>query len=230
MKVGEYKSLEKALDYNLKRFKGNLKFVHQAEMEIIEAWLASFGQKSIIFDLGAGTGRAIKSLLKAKPKIIYAFDESPAMLKLLKENYPNEIKKGLVKIMVGSSDKISLPGSSVDIVISLHVFKHIKDINQTLKETHRILKTGGVIIFDVLNINSIVRFNLGTCYALDKSSVIKSLEKNGFNIVKIVPLHAFGETVYNFPGSSIINLMDKFLTGTGLPIGTKFFILTKKHA
>ena len=225
---GEYKSPEKAKDYNTNRFSGNLKFAHIDEMEIVEPWIKPLEKKSIIMDLGAGTGRAIKLLLKFNPKLIYAFDQSPAMLKQLESNYPKEVKQGKVKVVVGSSNKISLSSNSVDVVVSLHVFKHIENIDKTLKEVHRILRSGGFILFDVLNINSIVRFNLGTCYALDKSSIINILGKNEFKAIKITPLHAFGETVYNFPGAETVNLIDKVLIKIGLP-GTKFFVLAQKY-
>ena len=231
MKVGEYKSPNRALDYNLNRFKDNLKFIHFDEMKALEKLISisKLKNQAIILDLGAGTGRAIKFLLRANPKKIYAFDQSPAMLKLLEENYPNEIKKGLVKTIVGSSNKITLPKNTIDIVVSLHVFKHIKDINPTLKEVNRILNQDGFIIFDILNLNSIIRFNLGTCYALDKVYVYKTLEKNGFLVKSILPLHIFGETVYNFGGVKIIDLIDKFISRTGFPISTKFFILAQKY-
>lgn len=228
---GEYKSPKRAQDYNLNRFKRGLALVDKDEMEILENWLPKkTSTNKTIFDLGTGTGRAIKVLLKSRPKTIYAFDQSRAMLKLLEENYPFQVKNGQIKIVVGSSDKIALDKSSIDIVVSLHVFKHLKDINPTLKEVNRILKNKGFIIFDVLNINSLIKFNLGTCYALDKSKLIETLEKNKFNIIMIIPLHVFGETVYNFPGARIINLVDKLVTKFGPTIGTKLFVMAQKNA
>ncbi len=227
---GEYKSPKRAQDYSLNRFKGGLAIVNKDEMEIIENWLSNkISTNKTIFDLGAGTGRAIRVFLKSRPKTIYAFDQSPAMLKLLKENYPTQIKKGQIKVIVGLANKIALDKNCIDIVVSLHVFKHLKDINPALKEVNRILKNKGFIIFDVLNINSLIKFNLGTCYALTKPSIIKILSKNGFNCLEIVPLHVLGETVYNFPGAHFINFFDKFLTKIRLPIGTKFFVLAQKN-
>lgn len=227
---GEYKSPKKAQDYNINRFKGGLALVDEDEMELIHGWLTNKSlPNETILDLGAGTGRALKALLKARPKTIYALDQSRAMLKLLEENYPEEVKKGQVKILVGSTNKIALDKNCIDTVVSLHVFKHIRDINPTLKEANRILKSKGFIIFDILNANSVIKFNLGTCYALAKSSLLEALNKNGFNCLEIVALHVFGETVYNFPGAPFIDLIDRFLIKTGLTIGTKLFVLAQKN-
>ena len=228
---GEYKSPEKARDYNANRFKGGLQLVDSDEMRILERWLTAKlprGQ-AVVLDLGAGTGRTIKQILKIFPKTIYALDQSPAMLKLLEENYPDKIKEGTIKTIVGSSEKTALPKESINVVVSLHLFKHLKEIKPTLIEINRILKSKGLLMFDVLNINSIIRLNLGTCYALDKSSLVKNLAKNGFTCLEIISLHAFGETVHNVPGAPLIHIIDQSLTRVGIPLGTKFFVLAQKN-
>lgn len=232
MKIGEYNSPKRAQDYNLNRFRGGLKLIHSDEMEIIKKWLrVTVSKKSpVILDLGAGTGRAISSLINVHPKTIYALDQSKAMLKLLKENYPSEVKKELVKTIVGSSRKISLPEESVDLVLSLHLFKHLRNVIPTIVQVRRVLKKSAFFVFDVLNINSIIRFNLGTCFAKDRSSIIKILKDNGFIVKEIIPLHAFGETVYNLPVSPFIKFIDKLISDKKLSVGTKFFILAQKNA
>lgn len=231
MKSTDYKTLKQAKEYHLKRFDEGLKLISDDELNLVGQWVfqISSNRPLIYIDIGTGTGRILKELLRHSPKKIFAVDQSESMLNQLKLNYQKAIKDEIVKVVFSNSDKIPLSSRTVDISTSLHLFKHLPNVEPTLREINRVLKMGGYLIFDVLNRDSVVRFNLGSCFALSKTEIISKLQKMGFKVLQIVSLHTFGETIYNLPGSNLVHLIDKFTTKMPLSFGTKFFILAKKY-
>lgn len=231
MRYNDYDSIKKAQNYHSKRFGKGLHLVSKDELDLIGQWISEVtnNKPAVYIDVGAGTGRGLGQLLNHSPKKIFALDPSGAMLNQLKLNYKTTLKNKIVQTITANSDKIPLPNSSVDIAISLHLFKHIPNTESTLREINRVLKKDGYFMFDILNNRSIIRFNLGTCYTLGKSEIVSKLNNNGFRIMKIVELHILGETIYNFIGSNIIHGIDKFITKISLGFATKFFILARKY-
>lgn len=232
MEKTDYKLPIQAEEYQKMRFLGGLELVNKDETNLIKKYLSlSDNYNKVCLDLGTGTGRIIEILFSYKPKVIYALDKSLVMLNVLKKIYKVKIKNGLIKPLVDPSDKIRLNGKSIDIAISFHLFKHLRNIRPTLQEAHRVLKADGILIFDVLNKHSIVNLNLGTCFAKTEEGIIEDLKDAGFIIQKISYLHFFGETIYKLLGkrlSVIIQVIDKILTKTGLKFGTKILILARK--
>lgn len=232
MKKEDYKTIKQAKHYHFKRFSKGLKVVDLDEMNLINSWLSrkSLGKNLVCLDLGTGTGRVVKFLLTLNPKKIYALDSSSSMLNYFQQVFEKQIKTGQIKILKSLSHQIPLEDSSVDLITSIHLFKHLKNIEPTLKEARRILKKNGLIIFDVLNASSLVKYRLGSCFALSELPLRSTLVKNGFRIKKIAYLHIFGETIYNlgmFP-SKIIHLIDQGLANQGLKLATKIFILAQR--
>ncbi len=229
MKKSDYQSFKQADQYYRLRF-SNLSQVNQDEMLLLEKWLKDVGTKKIHLDLGTGTGRIVTILLKHHPKKIYALDQSEAMLKYLNHLYKKEVEAKKIRTVKATSSKIPVNSSTIDIITAFHLFKHLPDIEPTLKEADRILKKGGYLIFDALNTNSLIRFNLGTCFALSDIELFDKLSKNGFIIHNVAYLHNFGETVYNLLGlaAKIIQPADLFMS-EHFKIGTKIFVLAKKY-
>lgn len=232
MKKGDYQSLRQVKVYHQKRFSGGLCLVHQNEMAILDEFLSKTkSHQKIFLDLGTGTGRVIKRLRKHKPEKIYVLDSSRAMLDYLSKLFPDEIRQDKVKPLLAPANKIPLKGKVVDIITGLHFFKHLDNISPAVKESARVLKSGGYLIFDVLNKKSVVRLNLGSCYALTLGQLEKKLKDNKFEIQKVAYLHAFGETVYNLFGKSgarLVHFLDRAVNHLNLKIGTKIFVLAKK--
>lgn len=94
-------------------------------------------KKETILDAGCGTGRYIEKLKDSSKRVI-GLDFSKEMINIAKEKYPDvefhhaDLTKGL-KFKDNYFDKI----------ISSLVFPHFKNIDFTLKEFYRILKSGG---------------------------------------------------------------------------------------
>lgn len=62
-----------------------------------------------------------------------------------------ELDRNKSKFIQAKLDKIPLPDSYADTIIMNMVVEHIKEIEQVLKELHRVLKPGGNLIFRTTN-------------------------------------------------------------------------------
>ena len=232
MKSTDYQTLNQASAYDQNRFSDGLKIVHNDEKQILENVLKITSQKARFLDLGTGTGRVVKILLKYKPLKIDALDRSRAMLDQLEKNNKKEILRGKINTVQSTSDKIPLPTKSIDLITALHLFKHSPNPNRTFQEISRVLKPGGLFIFDVLNDRSIVRLNLGTCYTTTDSKLKNQLKKHNLQIKNIIYLHYFGETIYKLAGKDIgqiIHLFDQLFKSINLKFATKIFVIAQKN-
>lgn len=229
MKKGDYQSQRKAKAYESGRFSGNLTFVATDEAKIIESWLRRVKSGGIYLDLGSGTGRIVRSIVKSKPKKVYALDTSNAMLQELKSVFPKEVKRKKIKLVISSANKVPLKNKSIDVVTAFHLFKHLNNIETAISEASRVLTKKGYLIFDVLNSRSAVSLNLGDCYAYSENSVSAILKRNNFKIVKIVYLHSLGETIYKFLGFPLAKSFSKIDRDISkLKLGTKIVFLAEK--
>lgn len=232
MKKGDYKTLAQAQKYYQERFTNGLEIVNYDEMNILNKWLKNFpAEGKIVLDLGSGTGRVLENLLNYKTKKIYALDKSDAMLNFLGRIYTKETKDSKVEAINSTSDKIPLNNNSIDLVTAFHLFKHLSVIKPTLSQVNKVLKPGGYFIFDILNANSLIKFNPGDCYILSEDQIKSLLEKQGFNVKDMINIHPLGETVYSFFGKSLsifLKIFETILKILGFKFGTKIFILAQK--
>ena len=101
-------------------------------------WLKAdlgIGARQIAVDLGAGTGKFTKMLLKTGAQVI-AVEPVDAMRAQLAGNVPE------AKIFSGSGEAIPLESGSVDAVVCPQSF-HWFATEAALREIHRVLKPGG---------------------------------------------------------------------------------------
>jgi len=96
----------------------------------------------VIADVGAGTGRVLKTLLKYKPKKVFAVEPSPTGVLEISKNLPNYNNLVIVK-SDGLEFKTTEP---CDIILSLGVIHHIKDPTDILKNIKKNLRPNGKII------------------------------------------------------------------------------------
>lgn len=234
MRPGDYNSKIQAENYHKKRFVNGLEVVNQDEMDLLRVWLSVYSdskKSKIYLDMGTGTGRLLRILFELKPNLLLALDNSQAMLDYLKQIYIQEVNKKTLLLIRSQSNKTTLVSNSINIITSFHLMKHLENIEPTIKESYRILQPAGLIIFDILNKNSLVRLNLETCFALNENQIRDILQNNGFKIIEMKYMHTFGETIYRFlPGSIgiIFRKLDKFISNSVLRTGTKIFILAQK--
>lgn len=234
MRADDYQSTTKAEAYGNQRFSGGRNKVSEDELTLIKSWIHSSAEpkNAVFLDLGAGTGRITGELLSYHPQKVHALDNSTYMLDYLKSKLKKPLQQKTLQTVNSSSDKIPLGNGSVDIVTSLHLFKHLNNPNATISEVKRVLKNNGYFIFDVLNKNSLIHLRKGTCIVTSEEEIRRVLSKNGFEIRDIVYLHSFGETAYGFLGKiggNLLYILDRILQKGNIKTGTKIFVLAQKR-
>lgn len=105
-------------------------------------WIESLNIKRIL-DLGTGRGDFIESLKKKYPQRqydIYGIDISENMISKAKS-------KGIdAKFSVGESENIKFENNYFDLVVCINSFHHYEKPEISIKEIHRVLQDGGVLI------------------------------------------------------------------------------------
>jgi len=98
-----------------------------------------------ILEIGCGPGYfTIPTAKMAEDSNVYALDLSPLMIK----NVKKKVKKhGLenVKTITSTANNTGLDDESIDLIFCIDVLSDITDIDDTLREMHRILKSDGTL-------------------------------------------------------------------------------------
>ena len=62
----------------------------------------------------------------------------------------------------GIGEDLNVPTGSMDVVICVDVLEHVNSVPETLAEIGRVLRPGGVLVFDTINRNWLARFAVVT--------------------------------------------------------------------
>jgi predicted TPR repeat methyltransferase len=141
------------------------------------AVLDAFPSVATGIDLGCGTGIAAEPLSKKVEKL-FLLDIAEKMLEEAEIKFPE------ADILHESATNISLDDDSVDVAISRGVLiSHLPQgeyINY-LSEVHRILKPGGLFIFDFLNNLQTADYHLSSEKTVfTRESITEELKRQGF--------------------------------------------------
>jgi ubiquinone/menaquinone biosynthesis C-methylase UbiE len=94
-----------------------------------------------VVDIGCGTGRHWKKILRKNPSKLVGYDVSAGMLEKLKEKFP-----GAETHLLTDHRLKELADASCGLVVSTLTIAHIEDIEPVMKEWNRVLQPGGEII------------------------------------------------------------------------------------
>jgi len=152
---------------------------------------AEIKKGSIVCDVGTGTGVLVPYLVKKieKKGVLIAIDYSSEMIKKAKEKWA----KLPVEFVVADIHKTDFQGDYFDCVICNACFPHFERKKIALKEIHRILKKGGLLVISHPTgkdfVNRIHR-EAGGCIKKDRippgSALAKLLKQSGFTPLKII--------------------------------------------
>ncbi len=100
----------------------------------------------VVIDVGVGWGRSLKKLNdRFKPQRLIGMDVDPQMLEAsAKEAAAAGVR---AEFLHCSASKIALPDASVDLLFCHQTFHHLIDQEDAIREFHRVLKPGGVMLF-----------------------------------------------------------------------------------
>lgn len=116
-------------------------------LEILKSWNIDISDKTVV-DYGCGAGRVTKFIAKVAKRTI-GTDISEKMIDRFRQRL-GDTKN--IELFVGSGKDLEpLKNDSVDIIYSLWVFQHIPEriVPQIIKDCHRVLKKGGLLIFQM---------------------------------------------------------------------------------
>jgi ubiquinone/menaquinone biosynthesis C-methylase UbiE len=137
-----------AEDYDKKRFSCECRRVVDGVFK--DYVLSAVDKKKQILDAGCGTGR-FAVFFAEKGKKVTAMDISDSMLEKTKEKAKIKKVDGNMFFIKGDIENIPLPDDSLEAISTIHVLVHYPDINKAVTEFKRVLKPGGIIVFEVAN-------------------------------------------------------------------------------
>lgn len=99
-------------------------------------------------DIGCGGGLFAEELARLGANVIGVDPSAPSL-----ETARAHAKAAgrTIEYRLGSGEKVPLPDSSVDIACCVDVLEHVSDVSAVLRETARILKPGGIYLYDTIN-------------------------------------------------------------------------------
>jgi ubiquinone/menaquinone biosynthesis C-methylase UbiE len=99
-----------------------------------------------IIDVGVGWGRSLAKLdARFKPQRLIAMDVDPAMVEA---SAREAAAQGLrIEPLTCSACRIALPDASVDLLFCHQTFHHLIDQVSAMREFHRVLRPGGLMLF-----------------------------------------------------------------------------------
>lgn len=101
-----------------------------------------------VLDLGCGGGFMSEALAKRGASVV-GVDPCAAAIAAAREH---AAAGGLpIRYEVGVAEAIPLPDSAVDVVVCVDVLEHVGDLPKCCQEIGRVLRPGGMLLFDTIN-------------------------------------------------------------------------------
>ncbi len=107
-----------------------------------------------VLDLGCGGGLTAEVLAKRGAAVI-GVDRSLPSLRIARRHAAGELAIGYAG---GDAGALALADSSVDVVVCVDVLEHVPSVPRVLAECARVLKPGGLLLFDTINRTWLARF------------------------------------------------------------------------
>lgn len=102
----------------------------------------------MLADIGCGGGLFAEELARLGAKVV-GVDPSARSLETARAHA--EATGLVIEYRLGSGEQLPLPAASVDIACCVDVLEHVSDVSAVLRETARILKPGGIYLYDTIN-------------------------------------------------------------------------------
>ncbi len=101
-----------------------------------------------VLDLGCGGGFMAEAIAR-KGAAVIGIDPSEDAIRVAQAHAESEGLK--IDYEVGSGESIAVADACVDCVVCVDVLEHVADLDRVLDEVQRVLKPGGVFLFDTIN-------------------------------------------------------------------------------
>jgi ubiquinone biosynthesis O-methyltransferase len=101
-----------------------------------------------VLDLGCGGGFMAEPLARQGAHVIGVDPSAPAIAAAKRHADENGLS---IDYRVGSGENLPVAESAVDIVVCVDVLEHVRDLDAVIGEIRRVLKPGGLFLFDTIN-------------------------------------------------------------------------------
>lgn len=103
----------------------------------------------LILEVGYGSGNWLLSMAMLGYSQLSGYDIDSNQEK------SGRLKEAGIQVYSGQLSDLNLPGDSFDLIRLEHVFEHLLEPMQILRELHRLLKPGGILVMNFPGINSL---------------------------------------------------------------------------
>lgn len=108
-----------------------------------------------LVDIGCGGGLFAEEVARMGARVI-GVDPSTSSLETA---HAHAVAAGLsIDYRTGTGEKLPLEDGSVDIACCVDVLEHVSDVDAVIRDSARVLKTGGLYVFDTINRTRMSRF------------------------------------------------------------------------
>jgi ubiquinone/menaquinone biosynthesis C-methylase UbiE len=120
------------------------RYIDNAYRRTIEKAKEVISKDDVVLDIGCGTGIITLGIAQCAERVI-AYDISENMIQIAREKAKRQLIEG-IEFHVGDGYALSHEDSSFDVVLLCNVLHFLKEPSTQLKEAHRLLRDGGILI------------------------------------------------------------------------------------
>jgi len=183
--------------------------------------LKEYGVKNKkVLDMGCGSGAIMEEIVKEGGEF-NGIDFSENMIIALKNKYKDLIIKYPIKVEVGDCTKTHYENETFDYVIGMGLVEYFDNPDILIKETIRLLKKDGKVIFTIPNSKSFDYFMVSLLYPVRK--LMKFIIKNKQKAIKrkVYAPREFDKLMKQY-GFYVVNYSFYNIKPLGYPV-SKFF-------
>jgi 2-polyprenyl-6-hydroxyphenyl methylase / 3-demethylubiquinone-9 3-methyltransferase len=129
------------------RFLRLLHNIVPARMRHFSTLVADWRGKSVL-DLGCGGGFMAEALARQGADVVGVDPSAPAVGAAQEHARAQGLR---IDYRVGSGEQIPIETAGVDCVVCVDVLEHVDSVDRVLDEICRVLKPGGIFLFDTIN-------------------------------------------------------------------------------
>ena len=145
-----------------------------------------------ILEVGCGAGRLTNYFTQRGLNII-GFDISRSLIEEGNMRYPDAMK------LLASGDSMPFSNSTFDVVLSFDVLEHIPDVNEHILEVRRVLKKGGLYLFQTPNKLTNMPFEIIKNRSLTEHKKYHCSLQTFWSLKRLLKAHRFAFTFVKIP-------------------------------
>ena len=128
----------------------DLLYLNEPRFRFFEKHVSSWKGKRVL-DLGCGGGFVSEELARRGASVV-GVDPASALLDVARAHARESDLA--IDYCVGTGESIPAQDSEFDIVVCVDVLEHVADLDKVLIEVRRVLKPGGLFLYDTINKNT----------------------------------------------------------------------------